>query len=361
MKSKAPALFLLIIFFTGMLLGGTVRSGEETPGLYQPYMDYFPIGAGVEYWDLLNHRDFILKHFNSITAGNEMKFASIQPSEGVFAFFRADEMANFARKQKLLLRGHTLVWHQQYPSWLFVDGAGPASRELVLKRLADHINVVVPRYKDAVYCWDVVNEAVSDSLSEFLRQDSPWYKATGEDYIAEAFRLAHQADPNAKLFYNDYGTTETNKREKIHVLLEDLLDAGVPLHGMGMQAHWDITSPSVNELETAIRRYASLGLEVQITELDISLYSWNDKRRFIDDPEELKERLEMQAEQYRKVFAVFREYRDVVTGVTVWGLSDARTWKDNFPVRGRKDLPLMFDLDYKPKEAFWEVVNFAKP
>ncbi len=130
---------------------------------------------------------------------------------------------------------------------------------------------------------------------------------------------------------------------------------------MGMQAHWDITSPSVNELETAIRRYASLGLEVQITELDISLYSWNDKRRFIDDPEELKERLEMQAEQYRKVFAVFREYRDVVTGVTVWGLSDARTWKDNFPVRGRKDLPLMFDLDYKPKEAFWEVVNFAKP
>src|SRR5690554_271550 len=258
MKSKAPALFLLIIFFTGMLLGGTVRSGEETPGLYQPYMDYFPIGAGVEYWDLLNHRDFILKHFNSITAGNEMKFASIQPSEGVFAFFRADEMANFARKQKLLLRGHTLVWHQQYPSWLFVDGAGPASRELVLKRLADHINVVVPRYKDAVYCWDVVNEAVSDSLSEFLRQDSPWYKATGEDYIAEAFRLAHQADPNAKLFYNDYGTTETNKREKIHVLLEDLLDAGVPLHGMGMQAHWDITSPSVNELETAIRRYASL-------------------------------------------------------------------------------------------------------
>ncbi|NLZ44363.1 MAG: 1,4-beta-xylanase, partial [Clostridia bacterium] len=182
----------------------------------------------------------------------------------------------------------------------------------------------------------------------------------GEDYIAEAFRLAHQADPNAKLFYNDYGATQTNKREKIYVLLEDLLAAGVPVHGMGMQAHWDITAPSVSQLETAIRRYASLGLEVQITELDISLFSWNDNRKFINDPEELKERLEMQAEQYRKVFAVFREYRDVITGVTVWGLCDAKTWKDNYPVRGRKDLPLMFDLDYKPKASFWEVVNFEK-
>jgi len=361
MRIKAPVLFLLMILVTGVLVGEAAKSGEETPSLYQAYMEYFPIGAGVEYWDILNHREFLVKHFNSLTAGNEMKFASLQPSEGVFAFFRADEMVSFTRKHKMLLRGHTLVWHQQYPSWLFADGAGPASRELVLKRLADHINVVVPRYKDAVYCWDVVNEAVSDNMSEFLRKDSPWYKAAGEDYIAEAFRLAHQADPDAKLFYNDYGTTGANKREKIYVLLEDLLAAGVPVHGMGMQAHWDITSPSINELETAIRRYASLGLEVQITELDISLYGWNDKRRFINDPEELKVRLEMQAEQYREIFTVFREYRDVITGVTVWGLGDARTWKDNFPVRGRKDLPLLFDLDYQPKEAFWEVVDFAKP
>ncbi|NLZ43630.1 MAG: endo-1,4-beta-xylanase, partial [Clostridia bacterium] len=113
MKFKTPVLLLLIVFVAGFLLGGAVKSEEEIPSLYQAYKEYFPIGAGVEYWDLLNHRDFILKHFNSITAGNEMKFASIQPSEGVFSFFRADEMANFARKNKMLMRGHTLVWHQQ--------------------------------------------------------------------------------------------------------------------------------------------------------------------------------------------------------------------------------------------------------
>lgn len=359
MKTKVFTLSFLIILCAGALLGQGVRSEEEVPSLWQTYTDYFPIGAAVRYQSLKNHRALLEKHFNSITAENEMKFSTLQPGEGTFAFFRADEIVNFAKKNNMLVRGHTLVWHRQYPGWLFQDGAGKAAGELVLQRLETHINTVLSRYKGDVYCWDVVNEAVSDSMSEYLRRDSPWYQAVGEEYIAEAFRMAHRADPEAKLFYNDYGATRADKMAKICFLLEELLAAGVPVHGMGMQGHWDVFSPPATEIETAIRRYAALGLEVQITELDISLFRWGDKRKFITDPEELTVRLEMQAKKYEEIFRIFREYRDVITGVTFWGVADDLTWKDQEPVRGRKDLPLLFDdVEHQPKEAFWRVVNF---
>lgn len=361
MKAKVLILSFLIILCTGALLGQGVRSEEEIPSLWQAYEGYFPIGAAVRYQSLNSHRDLLVKHFNSITAENEMKFASLQPAEGTFAFFRADEIVEFAKKNKMLVRGHTLVWHRQYPGWLFRDGAGKASGELVLKRLENHINTVLSRYKDDIYCWDVVNEAVSDSMSEYLRKDSPWYQVLGEDYIAEAFRMAHKADPDAKLFYNDYSATDPNKMVKICFLLEELLAQGVPVHGMGIQGHWDIYSPSATQIETAIRRYAALGLEVQITELDISVFRWNDKRKFITDPEEYTKRLELQAKKYDEIFRIFREYRDVVTGVTFWGVADDLTWKDQEPVRGRKDFPLLFDdVEHQPKEAFWRIVNFSR-
>ncbi|NLY88179.1 MAG: endo-1,4-beta-xylanase [Firmicutes bacterium] len=359
MKLKVLTVSFLIVICAGALLGQGVRSEEEIPSLWQAYAGYFPIGAAVRYQSLRSHGELLEKHFNSITAENEMKFATLQPGEGTFAFFRADEIVDFAKKNNMLVRGHTLVWHRQYPGWLFRDGAGKASAELVLERLETHINTVLPRYKGDVYCWDVVNEAVSDSMSEYLRRDSPWYQATGEAYIAEAFRIAHKADPEAKLFYNDYGATRSDKMEKICVLLEDLLAEGVPVHGMGMQGHWDIFGPTVKQIETAIRRYAALGLEVQITELDISLYHWADKRKAITDPEELAERLAMQAEKYEEVFRVFREYRDVITGVTFWGVADDLPWTDQEPVRGRKDFPLLFAAtEHRPKEAFWQIVNF---
>ena len=164
-------------------------------------------------------------------------------------------------------------------------------------------------------------------MSEYLRKDSPWYQVLGEDYIAEAFRMAHKADPDAKLFYNDYSATDPNKMVKICFLLEELLAQGVPVHGMGIQGHWDIYSPSATQIETAIRRYAALGLEVQITELDISVFRWNDKRKFITDPEEYTKRLELQAKKYDEIFRIFREYRDVITGVT-FCVADDLTWKD---------------------------------
>jgi endo-1,4-beta-xylanase len=223
---------------------------------------------------------------------------------------------------------------------------------------------VVSRYKGRIYAWDVVNEAVadgdSDDTSKILR-NSPWYRICGDEFIAKAFEYAHAADPQAQLFYNDYNTERPQKRERVYRLLKRLVAAGVPITGVGIQAHWSIYEPSAAELRTTIDRFSGLGLKVQITELDISVYPWEKERRTRRPNEsdaytpELQDR---QARQYKDVFSVFRSYKGVINGVTFWNVSDKNTWLDNYPVPGRKNYPLLFDTAGQPKKAFWEVVKF---
>lgn len=319
---------------------------RDLPSLRETFKEYFPIGVCVNPRTLQTHRELIKRHFSSLTAEDEMKFDRLQPEEGRYDFTEADAIIAFARENGRRVRGHTLVWHNQTPAWVFLDSQGrPAPRELVLKRMEDHITTVISRYKADVQTWDVVNEVVSDREG-YLRVKSPWYERTGEEYIAGAFACAHRVDPAAKLFYNDYNAAVPVKREKIVRFLRDLLDRGTPVHGMGLQGHWDIYDPSLAEIEQAIEAYAALGLEVQITELDISLYHWSDTGSFKAPPPEL---LAKQAERYRQIFDLLRRYRGVVTGVTIWGPADDWTWKDNFPVRGRKDWPLLFDENHRMK------------
>ncbi|HHU81578.1 MAG TPA: endo-1,4-beta-xylanase [Firmicutes bacterium] len=354
---------LLALVMIWCITGGCQQEEEisalhkEVPALAEVYQDFFPVGAAVNSWTIESHKELIEKHFNSLTAENEMKFESIQRSPGKYTFERADAIVELAEKNGMLVRGHTLVWHSQTPAWVFKDEKGrPASRELLLKRMEEHITTVVSRYRGQVYAWDVVNEAVTDGGGPgYLRTDSPWYRIIGPGYIAQAFIFAHRADPGAKLFYNDYSAVDPAKSDRIYRLLKDLLEQGVPVHGVGIQGHWDISYPSANQVEAAIRKYASLGLEVQITELDISVFPWSDRGHLRAAP---KNRLRTQAQRYRELFEVFRRNKDVVTGVTFWGVADDRTWKDNFPVRGRKDWPLVFDEEHQPKAAFWEIVNF---
>jgi endo-1,4-beta-xylanase len=239
---------------------------------------------------------------------------------------------------------------------MFKDSEGkPVSKEILLARLKDHITQVVTHYKGKVYAWDVVNEAIDDNDSNFYRETN-WYKICGEEYIAKAFQWAHEADPDAKLFYNDYNTENPVKRDKIYRLLKELLAAGVPVHGIGLQGHWNINNPSEKDLRDAIEKFSSLGLKIQITELDVSVYT-SDKT----DPSDhmfTAEREQKQIEKYKMVFRVFRDYKKVITGVTFWNVSDKSSWLDNFPVRGRKNYPLLFDQNLKPKKAYWEVVKF---
>jgi endo-1,4-beta-xylanase len=201
----------------------------------------------------------------------------------------------------------------------------------------------------------VVNEAIDDDDSKFLRE-TEWYKICGEEYITKAFQWAHEADPAALLFYNDYNTESPVKRDKVYRLLKTLLESGVPVHGVGLQGHWNINYPSEKDLRDAIEKFASLGLKIQITELDVSVYSSNET-----DPSDnvfTAEREKKQIEKYEMIFRVFRDYRHIITGVTFWNVSDKSSWLDNFPVKGRKNYPLLFDQNLKPKKAYWVVVNF---
>jgi endo-1,4-beta-xylanase len=348
-----------------------------TPGLADKYADYFPIGAAVDASSYMTHAPVLTKHFNSITCEDQMKFDALEPTEGTFTYGTADPIVSFAVTNHMKVRGHTLVWHRQNPSWLFTNSTGGAvTKDVLLARLKKHIDNVVKHFKGKVYAWDVVNEAVMET--GMLRtgnetaddQKSPWYQIAGDSYIEAAFRYAHDADPDAKLFYNDYYDYLPAKRQGIYNLLMGLLAKGVPINGVGMQTHINIepsTDPNnqgyyqtVANVEEAIKLYSSLGLEVQVTEMDMSLYipgvmytssQYYTAATFTDALQT------EQANRYADFFALFRKYRGVITGVTTWGIADDNTWLSEF-ASGRKDFPLLFGTDHQPKKAFWAVVSF---
>ncbi|PQA59573.1 endo-1,4-beta-xylanase [Siphonobacter curvatus] len=332
-------------------------------GLKDYYKDYFPIGVAV------NPRmvqpgpeaDLIKAQFNSMTPENAMKMGPIHPEENRYNWTDADAIADFAQQNNIKLRGHTLCWHNQTPRWLFTDTEGKTvSREVLLARLKRHITDVMGRYKGKIYAWDVVNEAVPDTGTSLYRK-SKFYEIIGEDYIEKAFEYAHEADPSAQLFYNDYNTENASKRERIYQILKKLTDKKVPIHGVGLQGHWSIYEPTAQELQASIDKFASLGLKVQITELDLSVYPKEHERRQRRDTDksEFTEAMrEKQVAQYKMIFDVFRKNRDKLTGVTFWNLSDRYSWLDNFPVPGRKDYPLLFDEKGQPKKAYEGVVKF---
>jgi len=288
-----------------------------------------------------------------------MKFERLQPVEGDYAFANADRLIDFAAVHGMGVRGHTLVWHNQTPAWVFEnEDGGSADRETLLARMKAHIETVVTRYKGAIYAWDVVNEAVSDLSGEYLRP-SKWLDIAGEDFIAKAFEYAHEVDPKALLFYNDYNESVPEKREKIYRLVRSLKERGVPIHGVGLQAHWNLEQPFVDDIREAIERYASLGLKLHVTELDVSMFEFENRRTDLTAPTEAM--LDRQAERYRQFFELFRAYSEHIDSVTFWGAADDFTWLDHFPVRNRKNWPFLFDEKHQPKQAFWQVIDAAKP
>jgi endo-1,4-beta-xylanase len=335
---------------------------DATKGLKDYYASYFPIGVAVSPAVLTSaERDLILKNFSSLTAENVMKMGPIHPKEDQYNWEPADQIVDFVIANKMKMRGHTLVWHNQTPDWLFKNADGSrVDKETLLKRMKEHIMQVVSRYKGKIYAWDVVNEAIDDDASKFYR-DSPWYQICGEEFIAKAFEYAHEADPDALLFYNDYNTEKPSKRDNIYKFVKQLLDANVPIHGVGLQGHWSIYEPSEEALRESLTKFSSLGLAVQITELDISVYPSEQGRREkrVDENDAFTQEMEQkQLEKYRMVFNLFREFKTSITGITFWNVTDRRSWLDNFPVRGRKNYPLLFDQQMLPKKAYWEVVKW---
>lgn len=341
----------------------TGKAHATTKGLKDYYKDYFPIGVAVSPRALKTaEAELVLKHFNSLTPENAMKMGPIHPSENEFYWNDADSIAAFAKRHGLKLRGHTLVWHNQTPRWLFTDSSGKAvTKEALLQRLKDHITTVVKRYKGIIYAWDVVNEAISDDPREYFR-NSDFYKIAGEEFVAKAFEYAHEADPDALLFYNDYNEINPSKREKIFRMVKALKDSGIPIHGVGLQAHWAVNEPSQGQLDSTLKKFSELGLKIQITELDISIYpkehDARQKRKEDADTAFTPAKEKLQMEKYDMCFELFRKYKQAISSVTFWNISDRYSWLDNYPVRGRKDYPLLFDKNLQPKRAFWKVVEF---
>lgn len=333
----------------------TEKRMRANDSLARAFQNDFLIGAAVNSRTIVSQNGLLRKHYNSITAENEMKFENLHPEERRYSFEDADRIARFARENGMKMRGHTLVWHNQTPPWVFEDDEGRrAGRELLLARMKSHIDAVVNRYKDTIYCWDVVNEAVTDEGEEQLRP-SDWLKGIGEDYIEQAFRFAHEADPEALLFYNDYNECNPGKREKIYSLVHALLEKGTPVHGIGLQAHWSLSDPSLEHIREAIERYASLGLKLQITEMDVSVFDFDDRRTDLTKP--TAEMLRLQEERYERFFRLFLDYREAITSVTLWGAADDSTWLDYFPVSGRKNWPLLFDTEQRPKGAVSAILS----
>lgn len=353
---------LLTTIVLCLLADGLKAQVPASGTLKDRYASFFTMGVAISPRALrTQERQLIETQFSGVTAENAMKMGPIHPRPDYFNWAPADSVVAFATSRNMAVRGHTLVWHSQTPDWLFKGEAGQLpTKEVLLGRIKAHIDSVVGRYKGRVFAWDVVNEAISDQKDEFYRS-SPFYQICGEEFIQKAFEWAHAADPAALLFYNDYNEIDPIKRGKIIKLVNELRAKGVPIHGIGLQAHWSIFSPSADALEQTLSDFSKTGLKIHITELDVSVYKKEGRRDRIPSDSltaYTPEREAMQKEMYQRVFAAFRKYRTSIGSVTFWNISDRFTWLDNFPVRGRKDHPLLFDPALQPKKAFGAVMDF---
>lgn len=318
----------------------TLRELADQNGLY--------IGAAVYTSHLSDpvHQDVLGTEFNMLTPENEAKMCELQPRRAQFDFTRLDRLVQFAEEHNMIVRGHTLLWHNCMPSWV---ANGDFSREEAIEIMRDHIYTVVGRYKGRIPIWDVVNEAIDGTTMRV----TPWYEFIGEDYVDLAFQFAHEADPDALLFYNDYGAEGMNpKANAIYDMVADMVARGVPIHGVGLQAHISVgvTEPgqylAQTNLEQNIQRLGELGLEVHITEMDV---------RYAGEATDAI--LQRQAADYYRFMESCLD-SEYCTTFVVWGVTDRFTWLrdpnwgDNPTVQ-----PLLFDDGYEPKPAYFAVLD----
>jgi endo-1,4-beta-xylanase len=361
---------------TLIVLAAALAQAQPATTLKDTYRGIFRIGAALNQAQF-EERDqranpIIAAQFNTISPENVLKWGLVHPRPDGYDFDPADRYVAFGEKHKMFIVGHCLVWHSQTPRWVFEDDQGkPLTREALLDRMHDHIRTVAGRYKGRIGGWDVVNEALNEDGT--MRQ-SPWYKIIGEDYLLKAFQFAHEADPQAELYYNDYSLENEAKRKGAVDLIRKLKAAGAPITGIGLQDHNHMDWPTAKQEADTIEAFAALGLKVNITELDVDVLPRTTRQNTADVsatatgtaasnpytaglPDDIQQAL---AKRYAELFEVFVQHRDVVGRVTFWGVTDGDTWLNNFPTRGRTNYPLLFDRQGKPKPAFDAVLQKAR-
>lgn len=374
-----PLTALFGVLLTGLFLSacsGSTAEDDASPSLKEVFSDDFLIGAALNP-SQYEERDqgeveIVKKHFNTITAENTMKWENIHPEPGTYDFEVVDRFVEFGEENDMFVVGHTLVWHSQTPDWVFEDEEGnPVSRDTLLQRMRDHIHTVVNRYEGRVDAWDVVNEAVNEDGS--LRE-SPWLNIIGEDYIAKAFQYAHEADPEAELYYNDYSLVNAPKRAGTVDLVETLQEQDVPITGVGLQSHHTLEHPSIEQQDSSITAFADLGVDVMITELDIAVLPRPSNIEGADVsqeaeggealdpyPDALPDSMHQAlAQRYADLFEVYLDHSEDISRVTFWGVTDEDSWLNYFPIPDRTSYPLLFGRDNAPKPAFDAVVETAQ-
>lgn len=361
--------------FMTLIVGVTVAARNE-PSLKDAYQGAFLVGAAVNAAQFTGAdargAALIAAQFNSITPENVLKWEHVHPKPGVYDFDLPDRYVAFGEQHHMWIIGHTLIWHNQTPPWVFQDDRGqPVDRATLLERMHDHILTVVGRYKGRINGWDVVNEALNEDGT--LRQ-SLWLKIIGDDYIAKAFEFAHEADPRAELYYNDYSLENSAKREGAVALIRKLQAEGVPVAGIGLQGHVKMDWPTAMQEDAAITAFAALGIRVNISELDVDVLPRTTPQNGADValkiesqpslnpyinglPDKVQEAL---TQRYADLFGVFLKHRADLGRVTFWGVTDGDSWLNDWPVRGRTNYPLLFDRRGQPKPAFDAVVGLTQ-
>ena len=344
---------------------GFAQSGET--GLKDAYKDYFSIGVAVNMRNISNPEQIaiIKKNFNSITAENDMKPQPTEPAYGQFNWENADKIANFCRSNGIKLRGHCLMWHAQIGEWMYKDEKGDlVSKEKLFQNMKHHITAIVERYKDVIYAWDVVNEAISDGGWQGGRRgmgehpspyrNSPLYQIAGDEFIKKAFIYAREADPNILLFYNDYNAADPGKRDRIYNMVKSMKEEGVPIDGIGMQGHYNVYGPSMEDVDAALTKYSTIVKHIHITELDIRAnQEMGGQLNFSRDGGNISQVVKtLQEDQYARLFKVLRKHKDVVDNVTFWNLSDRDSWL------GARNYPLPYDENYKTKRVYIIIKDF---
>lgn len=341
----------------------------EPEGLKDEFKNSFLIGTALNGNQILEKDSvqnvLIATEFNSVTPENAMKSMLIHPQKDTFNFELPDKLVGLIEKNDMHVQGHTLVWHSQL-SPFFKEITD--STEMV-EALTDHINTIVGRYKEKIEAWDVVNEALNDDGT--LRK-TVFLDVLGEDYLSLAFKLTEKVDPNVELYYNDYSMTNPSKRAGAIKMIKRMQEQGVKVDGIGMQGHWDLHGPSLEEIETSILEYAALGIQVAITELDVSVIPmpWdftgadvNVKFESGDPtmnpyPEKLPDSIQDKlAKRYSDIFKLFLKHQDKISRVTLWGVNDGDSWKNDWPIDGRTNYPLLFDRTNNKKRAYYSLMN----
>jgi endo-1,4-beta-xylanase len=344
------------------------ETGAAIPSLRETFKGDFAIGVALNSREIDEkdpvEAELIPQQFNAATPENVMKGEIIQPGWDKYNFEPADQLVAYAKKHNILVNAHNLIWHSQLPAFM----RRMKDADSVRQYFVNHITTVAARYDGKVYSWDVVNEALNEDGT--LRKDI-FLDKLGDDYVVEAFRLAQKAAPHTRLYYNDYNIENPKKRAGAIALIKKIQAAGVRIDGVGIQGHWRANNIPLEDIENSIREFSSLGIEVMFTELDLSVLPnpWDGNIADVNKTSSNSEKMNpykdglpdsaqaVLAKGYEDLFRLFLKYRGKVSRVTFWGVNDGQSWLNDWPIRGRTNYPLLFDRQFKPKLAFFKVIE----